>query len=152
MENVKFIKSNLEDNKMSYLGAVYKNKLIGYVRFSFNKSNAWLYNISVMKEFRHKKDMKVGTRLLKLFEKECLKNFKRYVEGKYYPEGEEEWVVRKFYEKNGFEITREDYNLIVSKYIKEVKVVDSALNVPYDVFMQFLDEYILSTKDENELT
>ena len=96
------------------VGAVLDEKLVGYARYKIENREAWLYNIKVNEEFRHLKDEKIGSHLLQIVENECIARWVDHIEGKYYPETEDA-IVRSFYAKNGFEVVRDDYDLIIWK-------------------------------------
>ncbi len=145
--NLKFIKS--EYNNQKYLGAMLDDKMVGFLRYKISKRDAWLYFIGVNKEYRNHKDLHIGTKLMKIFENDCANKFVYFIEGKFYPKGESGDVVRKFYDKNGYKIEREDYELLINKFNpKKTELGFQVEDVDFETFDKYLQEYL--QEDENE--
>jgi len=147
---IKYIEST-DYNDEKYIGAVLDEKMIGFLRFKVIDRKPWLYFVGVNKDYRHLKEEQVGSNLLKIFENYCAARNLWGLEGKYWPEGEKESVVRKFYERNGFKIEREDYDIIVykSQPVKNNLSVEVE-NVDFEKFYRLLQEYLEKDKNEDE--
>lgn len=121
---MRFIVRNEEISKIEcYL----LDECVGYINYYFTRNGVWLNKIVVNKEYRNKG---IGTALVKIFENESLNMRKRIVEGKYFPEGEEDSVVRGFYKKHGYSISKEGYETEIFKNL-QIKHDLKDLNIEY---------------------
>lgn len=147
--NIKYVKTKSHDNQC-YIGAFLENQLIGFLRYKFNNGgNAWLYFVGVKREYRHLKNEQIGSSLMRIFENECHRCRIWDIEGKYWPKGEEGDVVKRFYLRNGYQIIREDYDLLVSK--QNPKKYDLSFDVEdmeYEKFELILNDYLNHDEDE----
>jgi len=106
-----------------YLNDIY----VGYINYCFTKNGVWLNKIKVLKEYRNRG---VGTALIRVFENEVLSQCRSVVEGKYFPEDEENEIVKGFYIANGYNISREGYETEIYKnLVKKHDLRD--LNIEY---------------------
>lgn len=85
------------------------NKKMGFLTYKINRSNVWLNFVGTSKKYQHQG---VGTALIKTFEYEIYKKGQRFIEGKYYPKNE---FAKPLYDKNGYDIYRDDYEMYVGK-------------------------------------
>jgi GNAT superfamily N-acetyltransferase len=96
--------------------ALLNEQVIGTCNYSVDKGKAWLYIVRVAEPFRK---YGIGGNLIRLMENDCALRRVREIEGKYFPQGEEDSVVRKFYAKHGYSIYDEGYEHFVSKFSPE---------------------------------
>lgn len=99
------------NNYLSY-EALLNDQVIGTCNYSIDKGKAWLYIVRVAEPFRK---YGIGGNLMKLMENDCALKRVREIEGKYFPQGAEDSVVRSFYAKNGYSIYDEGYEHFVFK-------------------------------------
>lgn len=146
MENkIKYIKTQNDENQI-LIGAVFNDKLIGYIRYGTTKK-IWISNLKVAKEFRHNGE-KIGTKLLQIFENDCA-FINRFIEGKFYPEGESGDVVKKFYNVNGYSVTKEGYDWIVFKSRPMQHDIDiDVIQVDYKEFEKYQQNFTENEKEE----
>lgn len=90
---------------------------IGYLNFSMkNGKSAYLSAIKV--EDSDFLRCGVGAVMLNCFETYCAQHRTFRIDGRFYPTGEGGAFAREFYENNGYEIYRADYEQYISKYIR----------------------------------
>ncbi len=148
--NIKYVQSQNED-KQKFIGAILDEKLIGFLRYKIKRDQAWLYNVEVFREFRHLKNEQIGSNLMRIFENDCHSSSVWCIEGKYWPKGEEGAVVKRFYDRNGYKIEREDYDLIVYKLSpSKTELPFEIETIEYDKFDVIFEEFIQKI-DECEL-
>lgn len=148
--NVKYVQTEDEDGQR-YVGALIENKMAGFLRYKLDNGRAWLYFVGVQREYRHLKDEQIGSNLMHIFENKCAMYNIWGLEGKYYPKGEEGSVVKRFYERNGYAIEREDYDLIVYKSRpRKTELNFEVENIDYNTFDKYFSEYLNSEEDERE--
>lgn len=104
-----------KNNDCFKIDCVHNDKIIGFInyRFNFKNRSVWLNKIVVEEKERNQG---VGKNLLNLFENDCLNKRISSVEGKYYPETDNQ-IVKNFYEKNGYSIEREGYDTCIFKLL-----------------------------------
>ena len=148
--NIKYTFSSNEDGQ-NYISAFDDDRLIGFLRYKISDGKSWLYFVGVQKEYRHLKEEQIGTNLMHIFENECEKRRVWGIEGKYYPKGEEGCVVKRFYERNGYSIEREDYDLIVYKSRPtKTDLKFQVEDMDFQKFDKYFQEYLSTNETEKE--
>ncbi len=99
--------------------ALVNGQVIGTCNYSVRKGNAWLYIVRVADTFRK---YGIGGNLIKLMENDLALRRVKEVEGKYFPQGADDKVVRAFYNKHGYTIYDEGYEHFV--YKNDLKLQD----------------------------
>ncbi len=147
---INYVKAK-DEKDIVYIGAILNDKMIGHLTYKIKEDSAWLYFVGVDRDYRHLKDEQVGSNLMRIFENDCVKHRLWCLEGKFWPKGEEGDVVRRFYNRNGYEIEREDYDLIVYKTSPQMTDLPFEVeDIPYEIFDKMFEAY--NQKDqENEL-
>lgn len=107
----------------------------GYLTFCIKKGQAWIYKIETKTEFSRQG---VGKALIDTFE--FILSGKRInsIDGKFYPDNE---YAKPFYEKNGYQIYKDDYETYVCKYLDTQKVQE-------ELQSRFVDFEITEEKEE----
>lgn len=104
--------NEVEYDKYNSIEAIVSGQVIGHCNYSTNQGKAWLYIVRVADNFRQHG---IGGNLVKLMENDCALKRVREIEGKYFPQGAEDNVVRAFYKKHGYSIYDEGYEHFVFK-------------------------------------
>ncbi len=90
---------------------------IGYLHFKVEGEKAYLYTIKVEDiEFLR---TGVGSVMINCFEDYCTKRRVRYVDGRFYPNGDGGIFSREFYESHGYDIYRDGYEQYISKSLTQ---------------------------------
>lgn len=94
---------------------------IGYLNFRLEgKGRAYLSSIKVTDiEFLR---TGVGSVMLGCFESVCKQKYVRYVDGRFYPNGDGGIFAREFYEEHGYSIYRDGYEQYISKDLEYTPV------------------------------
>ena len=108
---MKFIINKLD--KYYSIEAIDNKETIGSITYIFNNKIAWITKIEVSPQYRNKG---IGSMLIKIFENDCVDNYIRSVEGKFYPDGETRENVENFYLKNGYSVEKGVDDPLVYKY------------------------------------
>ena len=112
--NIEYRKKQSDD--LLTVEALCEEQVVGFANYKIIKGQAWLYMIKVADNFRK---YGIGTNLIRIMEDDCANRRVDFIEGKYYPEGAEDSEVRRFYNKNGFDIYKDGYETMVGKYSLE---------------------------------
>lgn len=144
--NIKYISSF--DNRYYYIGAMLDGKLIGHLIYKLNKDEAWLHFVGVKKSYRHLKEEQVGSNLMRIFENDCHNHRIWRIEGKFWPKGEKCEVVKRFYDRNGYEIDRDGYDLLIFKFTPNYsKLSFDVEEIEYEKFDVLLNDYLQMEDD-----
>ena len=84
-------------------------KPMGFLTYKISRGKVWLNYVTTSKKYQHQG---VGTALIKTFEYEIYNRGLRFIEGKYFPKNE---FAKPMYDKNGYEIYRDDYEMYIGK-------------------------------------
>ena len=93
---------------------IYNQEVVGYLTYKidYKTRSSWLYKVAVPSEYR---TCGIGSDLMAIYENECCLNRLNYIEGKFYPEGEDGDKVRTFYENRGYSVYKDGYETYVGK-------------------------------------
>ena len=109
-ENLVYAKFN-RDN-FNEIICMDNSKIVGFLIYRIHNSTAWLNKIKVEKDYRC---CGIGKTLLNLFENDCINSYRKYIEGKFYPEDEDGYIVKNFYEHNGYSVEKDGYETMIFK-------------------------------------
>ena len=118
------IKNSLENDKYIYYGYVVDNVLVGYISVFFVVDEAYINNVAVLEQFRHKK---IASKLIEMVLEHCKKNESVFVSLEV---RESNLAAINLYEKYNFKkvtVRKNYYNkpledaIIMTNYLGETK-------------------------------
>lgn len=92
--------------------------------FKIKDGVCFLGRIEVLQKYSHQG---VGTKILNIIEQIAISNYCRAIDGKFFPFGNLGIYAKSFYEKNGYEIYKEDYETYIYKRLLKTNQLEKSL-------------------------